>query len=48
MINEPTAACIAYGYGEKEDTEKNIVIIDFGGGALDITLLKFIKDEGHN
>ena len=45
MINEPTAASLAYGYGEKENTEKNIVVIDFDGGALNITLLKFIKDE---
>ena len=45
MINEPTAAGIAYGYKSLENQEKLIVIIDFGGGTLDITLLKFVKDS---
>ena len=45
MINEPTAASLAYGYDSLGNTEKIIVIIDFGGGTLDITLLKFKKDE---
>ena len=45
MINEPTAAILPYVYNKKESDEKYIVVIDFGGGTLDITLLKFIKDE---
>ena len=46
MINEPTSASLAYGY-EKEENEKGnyIIVIDFGGGTLDITLLNFIKNN---
>ena len=44
MINEPTAASLAYAQNSKENSEKNLVVIDFGGGTLDITLLKFKKD----
>lgn len=45
MINEPTAACLAYSYKSLENKTIYIVVIDFGGGALDITLLKFEKDS---
>ena len=45
MINEPTAASLAYAYKSLENTDKNIVVIDFGGGTLDITLLRFRKDK---
>ena len=46
MINEPTSASLAYGY-EKEENEKGnyIIVIDFSGGTLDITLLNFIKNN---
>lgn len=45
IINEPTAASLAYGY-EKETNESNsILVIDFGGGTLDITILYFNKNE---
>ena len=49
MINEPTAGSLTYGY-EKEENENNengqyIIVIDFGGGTLDITLLNFIKNS---
>ena len=41
MINEPTAAAIAYGLDNKTNTEKekNILIYDLGGGTFDVTLL---------
>jgi len=45
MINEPTAASLAYAYQSLENTDKRIVIIDFGGGTLDITLLRYRKDR---
>ena len=45
MINEPTAASLAYGLNSKGNSEKKIIVIDFGGGTLDITLLKYIKDK---
>jgi len=38
IINEPTAACIAYGI-DKKDVEQNIIIFDCGGGTHDVSLL---------
>ena len=38
IINEPTAAAIAYGL-DKKGTEKNILIFDLGGGTFDVSLL---------
>lgn len=48
MINEPTAACLAYSYESLENKKNYIVVIDFGGGTLDLTLIKFEKDERGN
>ena len=45
MINEPTAASLAYGYNSLENDNKLIVVLDFGGGTLDLTLLQFIKNN---
>jgi heat shock 70kDa protein 1/2/6/8 len=39
IINEPTAAAIAYGLDKKSKGEKNIMIIDAGGGTTDISIL---------
>merc|ERR1712086_107076 len=40
IINEPTAAAIAYGLDNtKDDKERNILIYDLGGGTFDVTLL---------
>ena len=45
IINEPTAAAIAYGLDQtKDSTEKHILIYDLGGGTFDVTLLSI--DEG--
>lgn len=38
IINEPTAAAIAYGL-DKKDSEKNILVFDLGGGTFDVSLL---------
>ena len=38
IINEPTAAAIAYGLDKKEQ-EQNILIFDLGGGTFDVSLL---------
>ena len=38
IINEPTAAAIAYGL-EKKEAEKNILVFDLGGGTFDVSLL---------
>merc|ERR1739848_393983 len=39
IINEPTAAAIAYGLDKKSDGEKNILIFDLGGGTFDVGIL---------
>ena len=39
IINEPTAAAIAYGLDKKDDGEQNILIFDMGGGTFDCSLL---------
>jgi chaperone protein DnaK len=43
IINEPTAAAIAYGM-DKQDGEKNILVFDLGGGTFDVSLL--VIDNG--
>ena len=39
IINEPTAAAIAYGLDKKSEAEKNVLIFDLGGGTFDVSLL---------
>ncbi|ORX94895.1 hsp71-like protein [Basidiobolus meristosporus CBS 931.73] len=39
IINEPTAAAIAYGLDQKTSGEKNVLIFDLGGGTFDVSLL---------
>tara|TARA_Y100000992_G_scaffold266333_1_gene204192 strand:- start:54 stop:1991 length:1938 start_codon:yes stop_codon:yes gene_type:complete len=39
IINEPTAAAIAYGLDKKSKGEKNILIYDLGGGTFDVTVM---------
>ena len=40
IINEPTAAALAYGL-DKENAEQKILVFDFGGGTLDVTIMDF-------
>jgi len=40
IINEPTAASLAYGYGAKESDPETIAVYDLGGGTFDISILK--------
>ena len=44
IINEPTAAAIAYGLEKKGTGERNILIYDLGGGTFDVSLLTI--DDG--
>jgi len=39
IINEPTAAAIAYGLDKMHEKEKNVLIFDLGGGTFDVSLL---------
>jgi len=39
IINEPTAAAIAYGLDKKSKDERNILIVDIGGGTTDFSVL---------
>lgn len=39
IINEPTAASLAYGFGLNKDEAKTIAVYDFGGGTFDISIL---------
>lgn len=39
IINEPTAAAIAYGLDKKGEGERNVLIYDLGGGTFDVSLL---------
>lgn len=42
LLNEPTAAALAYGFGQRKD--EIVCVFDFGGGTFDVSLLT-IKDE---
>ncbi|MCP6484308.1 Hsp70 family protein, partial [Klebsiella pneumoniae] len=39
IINEPTAAAIAYGLDKKTSGERNVLIFDLGGGTFDVSIL---------
>jgi molecular chaperone DnaK len=42
IINEPTAAALAYGL-DKQDKEQNILVFDLGGGTFDVSILQLGK-----
>ncbi|MDP3786207.1 MAG: molecular chaperone DnaK [Candidatus Omnitrophota bacterium] len=44
IINEPTAACLAYGI-DKADKELKIMVFDLGGGTLDVTIMEMWYDK---
>ncbi|KAH3692357.1 hypothetical protein DPMN_194807 [Dreissena polymorpha] len=38
IINEPTAAAITYGWGKNDGSERNVLIVDLGGGTFNVTI----------
>src|SRR5690606_17920674 len=45
IINEPTAAAMAYGLDKIHD-EQQVLVFDLGGGTLDVTIMNISGDEG--
>ena len=41
LVNEPTAASLAYGIDKQDEEEINILVFDLGGGTLDVTIMEF-------
>ncbi len=40
IINEPTAAALAYGIGDESEEDKTVAVFDLGGGTFDISILE--------
>jgi molecular chaperone HscA len=45
IINEPTAASLAYGLGNIQSTEQTVAVYDLGGGTFDISILNIHPDN---
>jgi molecular chaperone DnaK len=48
IINEPTAAALAYGLARDEKKDQKIAVYDFGGGTFDITILEMAVAGGES
>ena len=48
IVNEPTAASLAYGLGKEKEEEETIAVYDLGGGTFDISILEIgvVEEEG--
>ena len=40
ILNEPTAAALAYGYGQGDDRHLRVLVYDLGGGTFDVSLIE--------
>jgi len=48
IINEPTAAALAYGLGKENKKDQKIAVYDFGGGTFDITIIEVGEADGES
>ncbi|MBU2871928.1 molecular chaperone DnaK [Colwellia sp. E2M01] len=46
IINEPTAAALAYGVDKKGKAEQNVVVYDLGGGTFDVSIIEIANVDG--
>jgi molecular chaperone DnaK len=46
IVNEPTAAALAYGLDKAKTTDENVAVFDLGGGTYDISVLELYEVEG--
>lgn len=46
IINEPTAAALAYGVDKKDKTDRKIAVYDLGGGTFDVSIIEIADVEG--
>ncbi|GMT32228.1 hypothetical protein PFISCL1PPCAC_23525, partial [Pristionchus fissidentatus] len=40
IVNEPTAAALAYGYGKNSEEERTVLVYDLGGGTFDVSIVR--------
>ena len=45
IINEPTAAALAFGISKGTDKEQTVMVYDLGGGTFDVTVMQFTADN---
>ena len=48
VINEPTAAALAYGFDKDQALNEKILVFDLGGGTFDVSILSIHKDENNS
>ncbi len=48
IINEPTAAALAYGLGKENKKDEKVAVYDFGGGTFDITIIEMGEADGES
>ncbi|WP_025028226.1 molecular chaperone DnaK [Caldalkalibacillus mannanilyticus] len=46
IVNEPTAAALAYGFDKGDKQDQKILVYDLGGGTFDVSILELSQDEG--
>ena len=47
VINEPTAAALAYGFDKNQKLNEKILVFDLGGGTFDVSIISVKIDENN-